>query len=62
MAVTAEIEHLFGNLAPYVHHYGAAAVTVILTLESIGFPLPGESLLIFASRFLRRAAKYPSRF
>ena len=49
MAVTAEIEHLFGNLAPYVHHYGAAAVTVTLTLESIGFPLPGESLLIFAS-------------
>jgi membrane protein DedA with SNARE-associated domain len=49
MAVTVEIEHLFGNLPPYVHHYGAAAVTVILTLESIGFPLPGESLLIFAS-------------
>ena len=30
-------------------HYGTAAVTVILTLESIGFPRPGESLLIFAS-------------
>src|SRR5438874_13794255 len=49
MAVTVEIEHLFGYLAPYVHEYGTAAVTVILTLESTGFPLPGESLLIFAS-------------
>ncbi|MBO0732857.1 MAG: DedA family protein [Methylocapsa sp.] len=49
MAVTAEIEHLFGNLAPYIHSYGAAAVVVILTFESIGAPLPGESLLIFAS-------------
>ncbi len=49
MAVTVEIEHLFGNLAPYIHHYGAAAVTAVLTFESIGAPLPGESLLIFAS-------------
>jgi len=49
MAVTVGIERLFENLAPYIHHYGAVAVTVILTLESIGFPLPGESLLIFAS-------------
>ena len=43
------IEHLFGNLEPFVHDYGAAAVMVILTFESLGAPLPGESLLIFAS-------------
>ncbi len=49
MAVTAEIEHLFGNLAPFIHHYGAAAVTAVLTFESLGAPLPGESLLVFAS-------------
>jgi membrane protein DedA with SNARE-associated domain len=49
MAVTVEIEHLFGSLAPFVHHYGAAAVTVVLTFESFGAPLPGESLLVFAS-------------
>jgi membrane protein DedA with SNARE-associated domain len=49
MAASAEVEHLLGNLAPYIHEYGAAAVTIILTLESIGAPLPGESLLIFAS-------------
>jgi membrane protein DedA with SNARE-associated domain len=45
----AEFEHLLGSLAPLIHHYGAAAVTVILTFESLGVPLPGESLLIFSS-------------
>jgi membrane protein DedA with SNARE-associated domain len=45
----AEIEHLLGNLQPLVHGYGAAAVMVILTFESLGLPLPGESVLIFAS-------------
>jgi membrane protein DedA with SNARE-associated domain len=49
MALTVETEHLFGNLEPFVHEYGAAAVMVILTFESLGAPLPGESLLIFAS-------------
>ncbi len=44
-----EIGHLFGNLEPFIHAYGAAAVMVILTFESLGAPLPGESLLIFAS-------------
>jgi membrane protein DedA with SNARE-associated domain len=45
----AEIEHLLGNLEPFVHDYGAAAVMLILTFESLGLPLPGESVLIFAS-------------
>ena len=45
----AEIEHLLGNLEPFVREYGAAAVMVILTFESLGLPLPGESLLILAS-------------
>ncbi|HUI22587.1 MAG TPA: DedA family protein [Methylocella sp.] len=49
MAAIAGIEHLFGNLEPFVHEYGAAAVMVILTFESLGLPLPGESLLILAS-------------
>ncbi|MGH6864246.1 MAG: DedA family protein, partial [Methylocella sp.] len=49
MAFVAEVEHLLGNLEPFVHTYGAAAVMVILTFESLGLPLPGESLLILAS-------------
>ncbi|MGH6823013.1 MAG: DedA family protein [Methylocella sp.] len=49
MAVMAEVERLLGNLEPFVHAYGAAAVMAILTFESFGAPLPGESLLIVAS-------------
>ena len=49
MAFLVEIEHVLGNLEPFVHAYGAAAVMVILTFESLGLPLPGESLLVFAS-------------
>ena len=49
MALLVEIEHILGNLEPLVHAYGAAAVMVILTCESLGLPLPGESVLVFAS-------------
>ena len=45
----SEIAHLVGSLEPLVRSYGVIVVTIILTLESIGFPLPGESLLIFSS-------------
>ena len=44
-----EIEQILGGLEPLVHDYGVVAVTVILTFESFGVPLPGESLLIFAA-------------
>ncbi|MGH6842443.1 MAG: DedA family protein [Methylocella sp.] len=49
MAFLVEVEHILGNLEPFIHAYGAAAVLVILTFESLGLSLPGESLLIFAS-------------
>jgi membrane protein DedA with SNARE-associated domain len=44
-----EFRHELGTLEPWIHHYGVAAVGVILTLESLGIPLPGESLLIVAA-------------
>ena len=44
-----EFGHELTELAPWIHHYGVAAVFVILTLESLGLPLPGESLLVIAS-------------
>jgi membrane protein DedA with SNARE-associated domain len=44
-----EIEHLIGSIKPLVRQYGLVAVPVIITLESLGAPLPGESLLIVAS-------------
>ncbi|MCI0598566.1 MAG: DedA family protein [Beijerinckiaceae bacterium] len=49
MELGTDIEHLLGSLAPYIQEYGVLAVMVILTFESIGIPLPGESLLIVAS-------------
>lgn len=38
-----------GNVLALIHHYGAAALFVSLTLETLGLPLPGESALILAS-------------
>jgi membrane protein DedA with SNARE-associated domain len=50
----SEIAHLLGSLEPFVRAYGVSAVLVILTLESVGVPLPGESLLVFASLLAAR--------
>ena len=44
-----EVAHLLAALETYVRHYGAFAVMLILAIESLGAPVPGESLLIFAS-------------
>jgi membrane protein DedA with SNARE-associated domain len=44
-----EIEHLLGLVDPLVRQYGLIAVPVITTLESLGAPLPSESLPILAS-------------
>ena len=38
------LEHL-------IHHYGYAAIFLCLMLESIGVPLPGESLMIVAALY-----------
>jgi hypothetical protein len=37
-----DFHHELGELEPWVHHYGVAAVFVILVFESLGLPLPGE--------------------
>jgi len=36
-------------IEPYIRHYGLFALFVIIYLESLGAPLPGESALIAAS-------------
>ncbi len=43
------IRQLATHLEAPVQHYGAFAVFLILAIEAIGAPVPGESLLIFAS-------------
>jgi membrane protein DedA with SNARE-associated domain len=44
-----DIGQLIAGLENIVRHYGAFAVMPILAIEAIGAPVPGESLLIFAS-------------
>ena len=44
-----EIGQLVAGLESFVRHYGAPAVMPILAIEAVGAPVPGESLLIFAS-------------
>jgi membrane protein DedA with SNARE-associated domain len=46
--------HIAANLEPFVQHYGVFAVSLILAFESLGLPLPGETLLIFASVLAHR--------
>jgi len=41
--------HLVAGLEHVVRDYGVFAVTLILAVEALGAPVPGESLLIFAS-------------
>ena len=48
------IGHIAANLEPFVQHYGVFAVSLILAFESLGAPLPGETLLIFASVLAHR--------
>jgi membrane protein DedA with SNARE-associated domain len=36
-------------IEPYIRHYGLYAIFIIIYLESLGAPLPGESALITAS-------------
>jgi membrane protein DedA with SNARE-associated domain len=45
---------LFHHIEPFIRDYGIAAVVIILGLESLGLPLPGETVLIFASIWTAR--------
>jgi len=45
----SEFHALFGSLHDLLREYGAPVVGFVLLLESFGFPLPGESLLVTAS-------------
>ena len=53
-AFMTEIEHLLGIIEPLIRQYGLAVVPIMITLESLGAPLPGESLLIVASMTAER--------
>ena len=44
-----DVSQLVAGLETFVRHYGAFAVMPILAIEAVGAPVPGKSLLIFAS-------------
>lgn len=46
--------HLVGDLEHFVRDYGVIAVTIILALEALGAPVPGETLLIFSALLASR--------
>jgi membrane protein DedA with SNARE-associated domain len=48
------LDHIFSSMEPFIRDYGVLAIFVVLALESIGLPLPGESLLIFGSALAAR--------
>ncbi len=50
----SEFSYLVGEFEGFVQGYGVLAVTVILLLEAVGFPVPGESLLIFSALMASR--------
>lgn len=58
-----EIQHLIGASEQLIRDHGAAAVMVIIMLEALGAPAPGESLLVFASALAARGElSWPTLF
>ena len=43
------VGHIVAGLESFVHHYGVFAVFLIVTIEALGAPVPGETLLIFSA-------------
>ncbi|MGH7904600.1 MAG: DedA family protein [Candidatus Dormibacteraceae bacterium] len=45
------LPHLIRALAPFIEHYGYAAIFLGVLLEDFGVPLPGETLMIAGAVF-----------
>jgi membrane protein DedA with SNARE-associated domain len=48
---TPALPGIFGTVEPVLNHYGYLAVTLFVTTEDFGIPVPGETILIAASLF-----------
>ena len=46
-----ELPGVLGDLAPLLDRYGYAAIAALITLESLGLPVPGETVLIAAAAY-----------
>jgi membrane protein DedA with SNARE-associated domain len=49
--VDPQLPGFLNSLAPYLKDYGYLAIAVIVTIESFGPPLPGETIIIAASLY-----------
>lgn len=50
-STTKPLPGVFHSLEPTLRHYGYLAVAVVLLLENVGLPVPGETMLIAASLY-----------
>src|SRR4051794_22976230 len=53
-SIVAWFQHSLDAIAPWIQHYGYAAIFVCVGLEALGAPLPGESALIGSSLLAAR--------
>jgi membrane protein DedA with SNARE-associated domain len=54
------MEHLFTAVEPFVRAHGSPVVGIVLFFESLGLPLPGESMLIVAGVLASRGEISPT--
>lgn len=43
-----DLPGVFGTVAPYIEDYGLLAVAVLVFVENLGIPMPGEATLVMA--------------
>src|SRR5476651_1620518 len=48
--------HWLHSLLPHLHHYGYVLVFIVVFLNNIGVPLPGETILLGAGFVLGKTA------
>lgn len=59
----SEFSHLLGDAEQFVRDFGAFAVMILIMVEAIGAPAPGETLLVFASALAGRGElSFPTLF
>jgi membrane protein DedA with SNARE-associated domain len=54
------MHHFFTAIEPFIRAHGSPVVGIILFFESVGLPLPGESLLILAGVLASRGEISPT--
>ena len=47
----SDLPGVFGAIAPYLDDYGYAAIAVLVLLENVGIPVPGEAAVITGALF-----------